>query len=360
MKGRFEVKFKDGKTVELEAEGADAAKAAAKNQRYLELDPGGNLAVADRRAASATQVEYVRELAARAGMFLLALLTGYAAHLLDQVFFPTAPGVLTAGVLMLVSAKGTAINTTIAALAAVAGDSLAVPHFPDSKSAWILQLWADVQAAGTLRIRSPKMHDNVNGIRIDTIASDPNPLLPWGARQRIYSGDTLNVELAGSATAGDEEFVCLLQYFEELSAQHSRLLSAEDVLRRMRDVVTVENTIATGTTGVYTGSEAINAEIDQFQHNDDYAILGYKVDAECAAIGYRAPDFANVRVGGPGIETEPELTGDWFLRLSRAHNLPLVPVFNAANKASVLVDALQDENGTDVTLTTYLARLTKA
>jgi hypothetical protein len=35
-------------------------------------------------------------------------------------------------------------------------------------------------------------------------------------------------------------------------------------------------------------------------------------------------------------------------------------VFNGSNKASVLVDAVQDENGADTTLTTYLARLRAA
>ena len=259
--------------------------------------------------------------------------------------------------LQLVSAKGTAINTTIAALAAVTGDSLSVPNFDHSKKAWILQLWADVQSAGTLRIRSPKMHDNVNGIRIDTVASDPTPLLPWGVPSRIYPGDVLNVELAGSATAGDEEFVCMLQAFEDLPGQQGRLLAPDQVAQRLDHVITVENTITTLTTGIYTGAEAINAEIDQFQQDRDYAILGYKVDTECAAIGYRAPAWANTRVGGPGVETEAWLTSDWFMRLARTYNLPLVPVFAGSDKASVLVDALQDENGADVTLTTFLGVL---
>lgn len=404
MKARFRVTFTDGSVEELEAEGADQAKTEAKNRRFREIDPGGGMNVADRRSHGRTQVRTVEELKADegrddaggrrderevetrdererreqrerderersgrtgghrgdyVGVILVAALA-LAGYLLERLLVESTGGVLSAGVLMLVSARGTAITATISALAAVTGDSLAVPHFPDTKKAWLLQVWADVQVAGTLRIRSPKMHDNVNGIRIDTIISDPAPMLPWGARQQLYSGDTLIVELAGSAVAGDEEFVCMLQYFEELSAQHSKLLPADQVLSRLRDTVTVENTITTVATGVYGGAEAINAEIDQFQHNDEYAILGYKVDTECAAIRYRAPDFANVGVGGPGIETEPELTADWFLRLSRAHNLPLVPTFNAANKASVLIDALQDENGADTTVTTFLGRLARA
>jgi len=359
MKARFRVTFKDGTIEELEAEGADQAKAEAKNRRFREVDPGGSSTVADLRASARTQVQSVVELVAGAAGYVLLVLTAALGYWLERTVSQATDGVLTAGVLMLVSAKGTAIGATLAALTAVSGDSLAVPHFPEPKKAWLLQVWADVQVAGTLRIRSPKMHDNVNGIRIDTTVSDLLPLLPWGPRQNIYSGDTMIVELAGSAVAGDEEFVCMLQYFEELSAQHAKLLTAEQVLSRMRDLLTVENTIATGTTGIYTGAEAINAEIDQFQHNDEYAILGFKTDVECAAVRWRAPDFANVGVAGPGIDSDPDILASWFLDLSRGYNLPLVPVFNAANKASVLIDALQDENGADVTVTTYLARLMK-
>ena len=261
--------------------------------------------------------------------------------------------------LQLVSAKGTAIGATLAGLAAVSGDSLAIPTFAEPKKGYILQLWADVQAAGTLRVRSPKMHDNVSGMRIDTVVSDPTPLLPWGVPIRVYGSDVLTVELAGSATAGDEEVVSMLMAFEELPGQVGRLISPEEVMRRHQHTLSVENTIATGTTGIWTGAEAINSEIDQFQVSYDYAILGYKVDTECASIGYRAPSFANVRIGGPGIETEAWLTSDWFLRISRAYNMPLVPVFAGSDKASVQIDALQDENGADVTVTTYLAALSK-
>jgi len=255
---------------------------------------------------------------------------------------------------------GTAINTTLAALAPVSGDSLSVANFAIGKLAWLVQVWCDVQAAGTLRIRSPKMHDNVNGLRIDTIASDAKPLLPWGAMQPLYPNDSLIVELAGSATAGDIEYVVLLEYFDEMPGVGARLFSWDQIKGRIDQLLTVENTIATGSTAAYGGSEAINAEIDQFQQGVDYALLGYKVDIECAAIGYRAIDFGNLRIGGPGDEADPDLYSNWFVRLSNDYGKPMIPVFNGSNKASVLVDAVQDENGADTTITTYLARLRAA
>lgn len=261
--------------------------------------------------------------------------------------------------LELIHAQGTAIGAAIAALAASTGDSLAVRNTGGVKPARILQAWADVQVAGTARIRSPKFHDNVQGIRVDTIVGDPRPVLPWGLGQPVYPNDVLAVELGGSAVAGDIEYVALLLHYEELPGAAARFITAEEALRRSINVFTVENTIATGIGGGYTGAEAINVEFDQFHAGGLYALIGYLVDAECASVAWRGADTANLRVGGPGDETERELTADWFMRLSRAFGIPLVPVFSAENKGGILIDAVQDENGADVTVTSIFAELAR-
>lgn len=260
--------------------------------------------------------------------------------------------------LELITAQGTAIGATIAALAAATGDSLAVRNTPNNaKPARILQLWTDVQVAGQARVRSPKFHDNVQGLRFDTLVADPRPLLPWGYAPAIFGGDVLTVELAGSAVAGDIEYVCMLLLYDELPGVNVNFITPQQVKDRMINLFTVENTLALGTGGGYTGAEAINAEFDQFHAGSQYALLGYTCDAECAAVAWRGGDTGNLRVGGPGDETERELTADWFVRLSNAFNMALIPVFNADNKAGILIDGVQDENGTDVTVTSIFAEL---
>jgi hypothetical protein len=264
------------------------------------------------------------------------------------------------GALELVTSQGTAISATISALAASAGDSLAVRNMGDNtKPARILQMWTDVQVAGTVRIRSPKFHDNVQGIRFDTLVSDPRPLLPWGVPALVYGGDVITAEMAGSAVAGDIEYLCMLLYYENLPGVNVTFLTPEQVRARMVNLFTVENTLALGTGGGYSGGEAINAEFDQWHAGSEYALIGYTVDGECAAIGWRGGDTGNLRVGGPGDETERELTSDWFFRLSREFAMPLVPVFRADNKAGITIDGVQDENGTDVTVNSIFAELKK-
>lgn len=259
--------------------------------------------------------------------------------------------------LQVITGFATAPGTTFTALTPAAGDSFTVRSAPETAGIWLLNAWADNQADGTLRIRSPRLHDNVQGIRLDVTTSNVKPLLPFGIRQRLFPQDDLIVEITGSGTAGDIETGVLLVYYEDLPGVDARLISAEHALSRIRHIVTVENTLALGTAGGYSGEERLNAEFDLLKKNRDYAILGYLVDNECAVVGWRGADTGNLRVGGPGDEVGRDVTEEWFLRLSRLTGLDTVPVFNSANVDSIFVDAAQDENGVDVTVTTILAEL---
>jgi len=251
----------------------------------------------------------------------------------------------------------TAPGATFTAVTMAAGNSLTIRNAPlDSNIRW-LQNWSDNQAAGVTRIRSPKLHDNVQGLRFDIVASDVAPLMPWGAIQRLIAQDQLIVEMTGSAVAGDIETFGALIYYENLPGSDARLAMWGDILPRIVQYMTQENTIATGTAGGYSGEEALNAEFDLMKANTDYALLGYLVDTECAVVRWRGADTANLGVGGPGHEGIRWVTSTWFKRLSEATGLPLIPVFNSANKAGILVDCAQDENGADVTVTSIFAEL---
>jgi len=261
--------------------------------------------------------------------------------------------------LELIGASGTAIGATLAALAAVTGDSLAVRAGVEGKRIDLIQYWTDVQVAGTARIRSPRMHDNVQGIRADTIISDLYPLMPMGLRQRVYPNDVLSVDLAGSAVAGDVEYVLAMLLYEDLAGAAGSFITPEELYRRAINLSAVENTISTGTTPAWAGSEAINAEFDQFHAGGLYALVGYIVDTECPAVAWRGPNMSNYRVGGPGLETDRSITREWFINLSKAYNDALIPVVSAENKAGTSIDALQDENGADTTVISYWVELSK-
>jgi hypothetical protein len=259
--------------------------------------------------------------------------------------------------LELLTGRAVAPGTTFTKLTMDPPGSETVRNAPIDRRIWLLQAWADNQAAGTLRIRSPRLHDNVQGLRLDIVAGVVQPLLPWGYPQRLVPQDTLTLEITGSAVAGDLEQAAFLVYYQDLPGVSARFIDTPTLRSRMVNLFTVENTITPGTTGGFTGEEAIKAEFDLFKANTDYALVGYLVDTECCAVRWRGADTGNLGVGGPGEPDLRFLTKDWFAHLSDRYGVPLIPVFNSANKEGILVDIVQDEDAAAVTVTSIFAEL---
>lgn len=251
----------------------------------------------------------------------------------------------------------TAPSTTFTALTMGTGNSLTVRNAPIDSKILLVAAWVDKQTAGNLRIRSPQLHDNVQGMRFVDVASEIRNLLPDAVFQRLMTQDSLVVELTGSATGGDIETACLLLYYDVIPGIDARLIDQAELAQRLQNIVTVENTLALGTAGGYSGEEALNAEFDLLRANTDYALLGYVVSVECACVRWRGVDFGNLGVGGPGDEKGQFITASWFIDLSKMLGVPAIPVFNSANVQGVLVDGAQDENGADTILTTILGQL---
>lgn len=251
----------------------------------------------------------------------------------------------------------TAPSTTLTGLTMASGNSLTIRSAPTEEDVRLLNIWNDNQTAGLLSVRSPRMHDNVNGIRLEALASTVAPLIPWQPSQRLVPQDTLVAQLSGSGTASDIETMCMLIYYSNLPGINASLITADELTQRFKALMATENTLALGTSGGYSGEEAVNAEQDQFKANTPYALVGYIVSAECAAVRWRGSDIGNLGVGGPGNESKPELTKDWFVKISAMSGLPLIPVFQSENINNVLIDGAQDENGTDVLVSSIFAEL---
>lgn len=259
--------------------------------------------------------------------------------------------------LELITGFVTAPGTTQTALTMAGSDTLTVRNFVDPAKTLLLTNWADNQGVGQFMLRSPKFHDNVQGINIGVVVAEPQPLMPLGCPQKIFSQDTITALLSGSATAGDIETGCFLNYYEDLPGTDAKLVHWNDIKDKIESFMISTNTLSTGTAGGYSGQEAINAEVDNWKANRDYALLGYQTTLQCAAVRWQGSDTGNLGVGGPGHQNFKELTGWWFRRLSEAFDLPLIPVFNAANKSNILISCAQDENGADPLVTSIFGLL---
>lgn len=259
--------------------------------------------------------------------------------------------------LQMVTGFVTAPSTTLTAWTMASGDTLAVRSMAEGSQAHLLNVWCDNQAAGSIQIKSPLFHDDVTGIQANIVASEVYPLLPQFIGQRLYSQDTLSVKQSGSATAGDIESGSMLLYYDNVNGADAKLFMPGEIFPRIQHIMTAYNTLALGTSGGYSGEEKITDEINNWKANRDYALLGYVVSAECCSVGWRGNATANLRLGGPGNETQKEMTANWFVYLSQMTGKPCIPVFNTADNASILIDGVQDENGTDVLVTSYFALL---
>lgn len=259
-----------------------------------------------------------------------------------------------------ITGTGTAIGASLAALTVNAGDSFQIKNAPLTAPIWLLSFWADVQAAGIARIRSPKMHDNVDCLRSRTLVNCMDPLLPFGIPQLLYPQDTTVWELAGSAVAGQIESVQALVYYADLPGQATRLLDEQTLRSRMKNYFGNRIAITLGTTAAYAGSRAINGDQDLLKANTDYAVLGATTDTRVAGISLRGPDTGNLRVtvpGGTNVLNAFQFGERFFLHLAKAFKLPLIPIINSANKGATQVDCMADNNGGTANVTIWLAEL---
>jgi hypothetical protein len=256
-----------------------------------------------------------------------------------------------------ITSQGTAIGATLAATTIAAGDSFMIKNAALNSDVFLLNYWTHSQVAGMVRIRSPKLHDNVDGIRSRTLAASVKRLMPFGVPQRLIPQDTEIVELAGSAVGGKIESVVQLLYYSDLPGQAARLINCDQLKQRRKNVLGVRLAITLGTTLGYNGARAINGDVDLLKANTDYAVLGMTGDVETAAICLRGPDTGNLRVSVPGETTLPDFMCYWFPMMSDEYGLALIPVINSANKGGTLVDCVNNDAGGTENVTIWLAEL---
>lgn len=227
-------------------------------------------------------------------------------------------------------------GATITALTPNSGDSFTVRSTDMAADIELLQTWAFTTTNLLERIRSPRMHDQAQNLRLQPTASQPYPLLPFSGTQKLYSQDPITIELTGGAAEVD--LASMLVYYDNLPGISARLHSPAEVLPLIDDLTTVEvDLTSAGTAGNYSATVALNANFDTLIRNRDYAILGYECATNGGTLGIKGVDTGNLRLGGP-LTNLAFVTNDWFIDLSNRYNKPLIPVVNSANVAAILLD----------------------
>lgn len=234
------------------------------------------------------------------------------------------------------------------------GDTFAVPSFSLSSKAYLEQVYGDAANGSWVRIRSARMHDANQGIRLRLGTTPLRELLPWGADQVLYPSDTPTVEIDENAvgTGG-----ILLQYgFDDLPGVQPRLASWEEVQPRIVQISGVEVAVTSGAIGAWGNGVAINSSFDNFEAGADYALLGYQSEVQCLGIAVTGKDTGNLKVGGPGAADVVQ-TSDYFVAMSHNTGRPRIPVIAANNKGATLVQNVDVAAGTVSQVTLVFAQL---
>lgn len=258
------------------------------------------------------------------------------------------------------AASGT-VAGAIVPFTPVVGDTFTVRNFAPSASAQLDLLIGHVATTNPVRLRSPMLHDNVQGLRFNAIATDTSNLLSAVVQQQLIAQDTLTAELVVTTAPGvsETDVFAMSIYYPDLGGASARLVNPADVTPNIKNLWSLPVSVVTSATVGVWGSAAVNSVYDLFQANTDYAVVGYEVDTACAAVAVRGPDTANLRVGGPGI-IDRYKTRQWWSDMSMWRQTPHIPVINSANKSATFVDVTSRTASSTVIVTLVLAELTNA
>jgi hypothetical protein len=259
--------------------------------------------------------------------------------------------------------KQSLTGSAFEALAAVSGDSLSIIAFPDSSHAYVEEVISGNSAHKMeVAVYSPRFGDNQYGMRLQhqfnptTSGADGDPqlILPRVIDIPVYSTDTLNVQVNG--TASDNADVVLQLYYENIQGAGQRLASWETIQGSIVRYLGIEVTVTPGTTGSPGTAVALNANDDRLQADQDYALLGYNVDLPATCFRLRGPDTGFYNVPMPG-HWDARHTSDWFVQSGKWRNRPHIPIINANNKATTFLDGLSSTNVGAVKLSLVFGQL---
>ena len=226
---------------------------------------------------------------------------------------------------------------TFTGLTYTAGQSAVVRNTSLDSKVLLQDMWAKGATAGVFRIRSPRLHDNVQGIRFQNPAAYNNLLMGWFPEEELVPQDQLVAEITGGAAETDGGAFTVS--YDSMPGSDGNYAHWSQVKPRIEHIVTIEvDTTASATIGNWSNGAALNATFDLTWANSWYAILGYICSASVLAVAVQGPDLGNLKVGGPG-NLAPWDTRNMFVMRDIYGDTPAIPIINSANKSGTFVFA---------------------
>lgn len=224
---------------------------------------------------------------------------------------------------------------TFGASAGMTGQSGTVRNTQLGSKIQLEGLWQEAAAASIVRVRSPRLHDNVQGIRYQLPLASPYNLLGMRPETPLVPQDTLVVESSTAVAAVTTQFLNIS--YGSLPGSDGNFATYDQIKSRIVDIVTNEVTPGNPTAaGQWSLGVALNSTFDLLKANTWYAVLGYTSTVQAGAFAIQGPDTGGLKVGGPGI-LNPLETREWFIWTDEFSEEPGIPVINSANKGGTFV-----------------------
>lgn len=251
---------------------------------------------------------------------------------------------------------GRAVNpgATATALTMATGDSLTVRNYVPPAMAYLEKVHRAGVATSTIQIKSPTLHDNVEGIQYISPETPSQFFFPKGQAQVLRAQDNLTVTTTGGTNETD--IVSLSIYYTDLPGIAARLHMPADISPLIQQYKILQVAMTTSATAGQWQDTVITTTEDLLIANRDYAVLGYLTDVAVGLVGVKGIDTGNLRVAGPGTASSRDTT-NFFLDWSEREGRPHVPVINSANKGSIFATAADSGASTAVKVQLYLALL---
>src|SRR5260221_485568 len=182
----------------------------------------------------------------------------------------------------------TAAGAGTTAMAPAPGDIITVPSFASSSKAYIEKVAVSGATVDFIRIRSPRMHDANQGLRIWVGGTLRRDLLPIGLQEVVYPADTPTFDI--DATGAGSNGVLFSYAFDDLPGAQPLLDTWENIQPRIVHTMGCEVDVTSGAIGAWGASAALNSFADNFEAGALYALLGYTCSAACLGVAITGKD----------------------------------------------------------------------
>ncbi len=230
------------------------------------------------------------------------------------------------------NATTSAIGLTAAT--AATGDSFGVRSFAQTSWAKLEALFLQGSGTRQARVASPRMHDNVTGITIQSAESPTDFVLPQEVGEPMYSADLLTVSM--DAAASSDTTMALLMYYRDVAGIAADLRGWSDISARIEHIKVAQVAVTTSATIGAWQDTLITTTENQWKADHAYAVLGFLSTVALTCMGLKGPCTGNLRVCAPGATSTLDISR-YFVEMGNLHGTPHIPVFKANDRASTYV-----------------------